>query len=429
MLQPSWLARSAAARHTRPQAGQARADSSDGADQTGRRNQVLKNALLIIGSLAVALLAFELLLWARPDLRAAGGGPRFVFCQGSSQRYQQDPVFRKAEVPGSVYFEHNGERWSIHLNNDRGFRDVFDSGDEHAIILGDSFTRGTSVHDHQTIPYLLDLWAPEIAFHNFAIGGSGTADAYRAYQAVGNDWDHRLVVLNYFLGNDLRNNLAGNVELENDDTDEVELGTVAMAGAPERALASAHRYLRASWHVYNLAYASAKILTTGHRGQDLAPDEFALGAEITTGLLSSLGREAANHDADLLIVVIPSWNEIMDLGAEDRPELQRALIREVADALDNVYVLDLSEQIRELGARRVYGQVDKHFNPLGTHAAASSIYHWMQRDWPKGPKTMRPAPPFDDDSWGITRPDCGLVDQYRDRLLQPASRPRPVPTT
>ena len=71
--------------------------------------------------------------------------------------------------------------------------------------------------------------------------------------------------------------------------------------------------------------------------------------------LLSLGREAAKNDADLLIVVIPSWNEIMEVGAEDRPELQRELINEVAAELDNVYVLDLSEEIRGLGARRVYG--------------------------------------------------------------------------
>jgi len=383
---------------------------------------VLKNSLLIIGSLAAVLLAFELLLWARPDLQAAGAGPRFGFCEGPSQRYRQDPVFRKAEIPGSVYFEHNGERWSIHLNNDRGFRDVFDSGDEHAIILGDSFTRGTSLHDHQTIPYLLDLWTPEIAFHSFAIGGSGTADALRAYQAVAGDWDHDLVVLNYYLGNDLRNNLAGDVDLEGDDVDDVQLGEVELAGAPERALVRAHRFMRASSHVYNLAYASAKIVTTGRRGQELSAARFNLGAEITKGLLLALGREAAKNDADLLIVVIPSWNEITALGAEDHPELQRALIGEVAGQLDKVHVLDLSEEIRRLGARRVYGQVDKHFNAFGAYVAASAIYGWMQRDWPKGPQATRPAPPpFDDNPRGITRPDCDLVDEYRDRLLQPAS--------
>jgi hypothetical protein len=383
---------------------------------------VLKNALLIIGSLAIALLAIEGLLWARLDLRAASDGPRFVFCQGPTQRYRQDPVFRKAEIPGSVYFEHNGERWSIHLNNDRGFRDVFDSGNQHAIILGDSFTRGTSLHDHQTIPYLLDLWTPEIAFHNFAIGGSGTADAYRAYQAVANEWDHRLVVLDYFLGNDLRNNLAGDVELEGDDDFAVQLGEVAVAGAPERALIRAHRFMRANSHVYNLAYASAKIMRTGRRGKELAPDRFDLGAEITKGLLLSFGREAAKNHADLLIVVIPSWNEIMEVGAEDRPERQRELINEVAAELDNVYVLDLSEEIRGLGARRVYGEVDKHFNAFGAYTAAGSIYEWMRRDWRKGAGTMPPAPPFDDDSWGITRPDCDVGEDYRDRLLQPTSR-------
>ena len=381
---------------------------------------MLKNALLIVGSLALALLVFELLLWARPDLRAAAAGPQFLFCEGSSQRYRQDAVFRKAEIPNSVYFEHNGEQWSVHLNNDRGFRDVFDSGDEHAIILGDSFTRGTSLHNHQTIPYLLDLWTPAIAFHSFAIGGSGTADALRAYQAVGSDWDHRLVVLDYYLGNDLRNNLAGAVDLEGDDAD-VQLGEVELASAPERALTRAHRFMRANSRVYNLAYTSAKIMTRGRRGDELPPEEIDLGAEITEGLLLSLGREAANHDADLLIVIIPSWNEIMNLGGEDRPDLQRALIAEVADQLPNVHVLDLSDEIRALGARRAYGQVDKHFNAFGAYTAARSIYEWMQNDWPERPRGMPPAPPFDEDSWGITRPDCGLVEGYRKRLLQPAS--------
>ena len=45
---------------------------------------MLKNTLLIVGSLVAALVAFELLLWARPELRAASAGPRFVFCEGAS---------------------------------------------------------------------------------------------------------------------------------------------------------------------------------------------------------------------------------------------------------------------------------------------------------------------------------------------------------
>ena len=232
---------------------------------------VLKNVLLAIGSVVVALIAFELLLSARPDLRADSASPKFVFCQGDAQRYRQDAVFRKAEIPGSIYFEHNGEGWSIHLNNERGFRDVFDSGDQHAIILGDSFTRGTSVNDHQTIPYLLDLWHPDTAFHSFATGGSGTADAYRAYQAIAHDWDHRLVILDYFLGNDLRNNLARDITLEGDDADEVQLGEVQMAGTPKRLLTRYHRLMRANSHVYNLAYTSARIMASGRKGDQLRP--------------------------------------------------------------------------------------------------------------------------------------------------------------
>jgi hypothetical protein len=148
---------------------------------------------------------------------------------------------------------------------------------------------------------------PNLAFHSFAIGGSGTADAYRAYkQAVAKNWDHRLVILNYFLGNDLRNNLAGDVALEGDDANEVHLGEVQMASAPERLLTKYHRLLRANSHVYNLAYTSAKIIASGRKGEQLPPDQLALGAEITRELLLSLGREAAKNGADLLIVIIPS---------------------------------------------------------------------------------------------------------------------------
>ena len=381
---------------------------------------LLKNVLLAVGSVVAALVAFELFLAARPDLRADNASPEFVFCQGDRQRYRQHAVFRKAEIPGSIYFEHNGERWSIHLNNELGFRDVFDSGDQHAIIFGDSFTRGTSVNDHQTIPYLLDLWSPDVAFHSFAIGGSGTADAYRAYQAVADDWPHRLVILNYFPGNDLRNNLANDAAL-NEDADEVQLGEVQMASAPKRLLIKYHRLMRANSHLYNLAYTSAKILISGRRGDQLPPDQLALGVDVTKGLLLSLGREAAKHDADLLVVIIPSWNEIMELGAEDDPAMQRRIIGEVAGELDNVFVLDLTERVRALGARSVYGQVDKHFNPFGAYTAAKATHEWIYRDWPRGPRTNRPAPPFDDDLWGVERPDCALVDGYRERLLHPTA--------
>ena len=386
---------------------------------------MLKNALLAIGSVVVALIAFELLLSARPDLRADSASRQFVFCQGEAQRYRQDPVFRKTEIPGSIYFENNGEGWSIHLHNERGFRDTFDSGDQHAILLGDSFTRGTSVNDHQTIPYLLDLWSPDIAFHSFATGGSGTADAYRAYQAIAEDWDHRLVILNYYLGNDLRNNLAGDVTLEGEDAEEVRLGEVQMASAPQRLLTKYHRLLRSHSHVYNLAYTSAKIVATGRKGDQLPPDQLALGAEITRGLLSSLANEAARHDADLLVVIIPSWNEVTERGAEDDPDLQRRIIGEVASALDNMFVRDLTDRVRALGPRRVYGQVDKHFSALGTYTAAKATYEWMNRDWPRGPHNDRTAPAFDDDRWGVERPDCAFADGYKERLLNPAATAHP----
>jgi hypothetical protein len=186
--------------------------------------------------------------------------------------------------------------------------------------------------------------------------------------------------------------------------------------------------MRANSHLYNLAYTSAKIAASGRKGDQLPPDQLALGAEITTGLLLALGREAARNDADLLIVILPSWNEIMGLGAEDDPALQRQVIGRVAGELDNVFVLDLTDQLRALGARSVYGQVDKHFNSLGTYTAAKATYDWMNRDWPRGPRTNQTAPPFADDRWGVERPDCAIVGGYRERLLHPTAAPQEART-
>ena len=393
-----------------------------------RGGNVLKNALLVIGSIVMVLIAFELLLSARPELRAADAVLQFVYCEGD-RNYQQHPVFRKTEIPDSIYFENTGEGWSIYENNHLGFRDIFDSGDRHVIVLGDSFTRSATVNDHQTIPYLLDLWTPEVAFHSFAMGGYGTADAYRVYRVIARDWDHRLVILNYYLGNDLRNNLEDSVTSEDREANGIRPGEMQMEGAAKALLIKYHRLMRAHSHVYNLAYNAVKIMISGRRGVQLTPSQLARGAEITKVWLFALGREVASHNGDLLVVIIPSWNEMMELGAEDEPATQRQIIEQVAGGLDNVFVLDLTDRVWALGARNVYGQVDKHFGPLGYYMAAKATYEWMHRDWPRGPHTNWTAPPFDDDRWGMERPDCALVASYRKRLLHPdaaiqASRPQ-----
>jgi hypothetical protein len=194
-----------------------------------------------------------------------------------------------------------------------------------------------------------------------------------------------------------------------------------MASAPKSWLMKHHRLMRVNSHVYNLLYASAKIMISGRKGAQLPPDRLARGAEITRGLLIALGREAARHDADLLVVIIPSWNEITERGGEDDPAMQRRLIDQVAAELDNVFVLDLTDRVRALGARNAYGQGDKHFSPMGNHMAAKATYEWIGRDWPKGPRTYRTAPPFDGDRWGVERPDCALVASYRARLMHPTA--------
>lgn len=93
----------------------------------------------------------------------------------------------------------------------------------------------------------------------------------------------------------------------------------------------------------------------------------------------------------------------------------------MADELDNTYAIDITPEIAARGAPGAYGQVDKHYSPFGSYLAAKAIYEWLHGRWPRGPRTSREAPPFEDDRWGLERPDCALVDNYRERLLNPVA--------
>jgi hypothetical protein len=56
-----------------------------------------------------------------------------------------------------------------------------------------------------------------------------------------------------------------------------------------------------------------------------------------------------------------------------------------------------------------------------TRARFEATYEWMHRDWRRGPQTIRAAPAFDGDRWGVEGPDCDLVAGYKERLLNPAA--------
>ena len=383
------------------------------------RNGVTHSILLVILSTVFSLFVVEGFLKWQPQFQAPTPLERFVSCAGSTSRIRAHKIFGWTEVPNHTYFEQQTEAdgWAVHIYNAEGFRDLFNSGTDNVIVLGDSFTRGTLVNNDETFPYLLDLWNPTLAFHDFGTGGFGTANSLSVYEFMSSKIDHKLAILAYFMGNDLQENLRRHSNQTNQPKDE--LPNKASGSPWHEALKEINDGMRRV-RVYNLLYHT---LRSAFGQPTLSHERIEEGTKITSGLISDLAKAVQSNGADLLIVALPSWNQINNYKDVEEAIKQRAVLQRIAEELDNVYVADLSGPIARAGPERVYGINDKHFSRYGYYLTAKLIHDWINFEWPGAPQPARQAPPFQPASAPV-EPDCALMPQYREAFSHPAASRR-----
>ncbi|MGH6902277.1 MAG: hypothetical protein ACREIR_06010, partial [Geminicoccaceae bacterium] len=125
----------------------------------------MRNLLLVALSVAFGVVVIEGFLMWRPEFQALVPFSNLVYCAGPPRLAQSHELFGWTAVPESAYFEQTSEAdgWAVHIYNAEGFRDLFDSGDEHVIVLGDSFAQGADANNDESFPHLLDLWHPDLA--------------------------------------------------------------------------------------------------------------------------------------------------------------------------------------------------------------------------------------------------------------------------
>ena len=383
------------------------------------RNGLSKSILLVVLSTAFSLLVIEGFLKWQPQFQAPSPLERFVSCAGSTSRMRAHEIFGWTEAPNHSYFEQQTEAdgWAVHIYNPMGFRDLFDSGTDNVIVLGDSFTRGTLVNNDETFPHLLDLWNPTLAFHNFGTGGFGTANSLAVYEFMSSKIDHKLVILAYFMGNDLARKSTASFQASWPTQDE--LPNKARNRSSYEALKAFNDAMRRI-RVYNLMYHA---LRSAFGRPSLSHEQIEEGAKVTSALISELAKAVQANGADLLIVAIPSWNQIKNYRDVEEAIRQRAVLQRIAEEWDNVYVADLSDAIARAGPERVYGIHDKHFSRYGYYLTAKFIHDWINFEWPDAPRPARQAPPFQPPSTAV-EPDCALMPQYREAFIHPAASRR-----
>ena len=383
---------------------------------------MLKNLVLACFTLAFGFALIEAFLYLAPSYQAGEQLAKVVFCTEPAHERQVDARFGETATPKSVYFRRESEAdgWYLRAYNDEGFRDLLDTGDENVLIFGDSFIEGELVDNDKTIGYLLDSWNPDLAFREFALGGWGTVDEGRAYDIVKDDVDHRLVILGYFVGNDLADNLRAR------EQPSASPSSTALQARDGSLLFKTHVTLRAYSRAYSFFFVNGRRTVLEWLGEGSLEDRrvsvpsIETGAEATRESLLSIAQAAKANDAEVLIVTIPSWNEFIGIKGEQRlAALQRVMINAVAADHEDVHVLDLKASIENAGYENLFGNVDKHLNEEGYHLAAAAIHYWVNGVWRKNPAATRPVMAADDGQ--PMRPDCSAVPRYLEAFSRPAA--------
>jgi hypothetical protein len=379
------------------------------------QSSALKNVLLVTLSLAFSVAVIEGFLMWRPDFQALVPFSNRVVCAEPPQPGRPHEIFGWTAAPNSAYFEQTSEAdgWAVHIYNADGFRDLFDSGNEHVIVLGDSFTQGADASNDEAFPYLLDLWNPKLSFHNFGTAAYGTKNSLSVYEAISSKIPHDLVILAYFLGNDLRDNLHSR------DKDTGSVSRNGAEGSTWRAtLKQINSTIRQNLRTYNLLYTFVRSVFGGF---DLPREKIEKGVGITNNLLIELVAQIRANGSDLLLVILPSWNQMNNYRDPEEAARQRAIIRELAAQWDNIYLIEMADIIASVGVNKFYGVKDKHFSRYGYYATAKAIHEWINSEWPRGHRAARQAPPFQPASAPVV-PDCALMPKYRETFTNP-SRP------
>lgn len=382
--------------------------------------EIVANAVLIFTSVLVVTAGLELSL----IFGVVGSSyPETDFCTEPDRARQFHEEYGWSYVPNHAWqqkWTRQGD-WEVYRTNAEGFRDTYNTGDRSAIVLGDSLTEGRLVGNNETYTHLLDRWASDTAFRNYGMGGYGTAEELAVYQNVSTQYEHNLVIVGYYKGNDMVNN----VDYDNDRRPqyEVENGTLVQVHEPERPASKSNTnqndqpepssdsggllsgggvqavqdYLRENTQTY--PYLVPRIRTVLQYAGVIEKDvrtvptgsERARQRRVTRLLMREIVQRADEQNATVLIVGIPASGEIDANQAAHFPptketqsywHTQDRMLRNIAANHSNAYHLNLTPPLKRASreGRLEWDPDDEHLTESGHRVVAKSIFDWIEEN-------------------------------------------------
>lgn len=374
----------------------------------------LLNLLLVVLSVSVAFAGLEVALrvGAVPYDRQVSSED--IRCSGPEALHQFHSKYGWTLSPNATYIRHwqkpnDEDAWYLYTTNAQGSRDTNDSGEQNVIVLGDSFTEGAGVTEGGQYARLLDHWTPNTSFRAYGAGGYGTDQELLVYRNVSDRFDHDLVILQYYYGNDAKNNAGKGwppgprrprFELQNGRLVQVHEPVDKIPGDTAGfrdygVVGSFHQGLKDLSWAYDWTYRRSRavasktgIIGASSGGQPMPPTGRALDSQLrlTRALIGALAEEAKANGADVLVVGVPARGEVNPSNPAHYPadvglsyyRSQRAMLQGVATNRSNVRYLDLKPELKQERAdgEQVYGGevANAHFVANGYRTMARTIY-------------------------------------------------------
>lgn len=297
------------------------------------------------------------------------------------------------------------------------------------LMLGDSFTQATQVREgetaHQVLEDLLNRDNPgrQAEVISAGVGGWGTGQQLIYYREEGRHYQPDLVLLMFFMGNDVKDNLPGRgitVEGRNcymayfvqteDRLDPVPWAYAPGVKAPTGQTFPGQKTLLSGLsrlHHHSRLYTQVEPLLVLEQEPVSLVDfytrhnpTFDYAFDLTIALVRQLQQEVQQDGAEFRVVLI-SPVDLVDfsrMGPAEREALyRRTPALRAAEELDpnltltqlfsktGIEVLDLLPSflwhIDETG-EVLYFAGDKHWTAAGNHLAAETIYKWLREEKP-----------------------------------------------
>lgn len=356
----------------------------------------IRNGLLILGSLIVALLVAELAV-------------RMIFPQPTGITHQ-DRYGLGMHYPGITrYLPQFGHDVTF---NSVGMRDVEHPlakppGVFRILLLGDSFMEALQVPFEESLPYLVEQelqkrTGKKIELINAGVGGWGTDDELRYLTSYGLAYQPDLIVVVMTLHNDLNDNLR--LEWHRMDGDSLVTLQRAPMSFVDYHMTEFKAYLSTRFQLYQLwrrVRHGSEIRRTAQQlrshvvqlFEEPTPPRITQGLKLTRLLLQQINDSATARGAHLAIVLLPIHFQLSDSGfstalkAEslstaglhiDQPQ---RMITAVADSL-NIPVVDLLPSFQKWAADTnapLFLGWDGHWNADGHRLAAGATTEGLIR--------------------------------------------------